>query len=466
MTAGLMVSRDWVRQAIRWGGMLLVLATAVIGWQQLAALVHGGSERFYLMVLPTAAALYLVWVQPTRRQLLDLWRPLAFNMVLAAMLLVIGAVYLALSKVALHRVPDLFTAREFLPVLYFFLSLQILLVGLYAVLKRIVSASVELANGSIFLPLVGQPRRETLCKLLGGVLLIMIAGPILLGMLFVHRPKIANPYTPAEYERSFEAVEFTSADELRLPNGAEWAAEGETSRTLFICHGLACSKSYALRFLQVADRLNANALLFDFRGHGESDGHTISFGYREKQDVQAAVAYLRNQRPEASREVFGLGISMGTAALTLAAAELEQPLDGVILDSPFANAEDMVNQLVPVPERFKPWCAQLGVASATLHAGCPLLDVKPEECIDRIRAPLLIIHSRGDSLIPVSHADRLFERAAEPKRMWVSSCNLHTFALLAEQDAYLEQVDQLFVDHRSGSDRIGPLVHVEGHHAR
>ena len=74
--------------------------------------------------------------------------------------------------------------------------------------------------------------------------------------------------------------------------------------------------------------LAANVLLFDFRGHGDSDGHTISLGRHERLDVLAAVHYLRAQRAEQARTVMGLGISMGASALTHAAAEIEPPRIG------------------------------------------------------------------------------------------------------------------------------------------
>ena len=71
-----------------------------------------------------------------------------------------------------------------------------------------------------------------------------------------------------------------------------------------------------------------NAVMFDFRGHGDSDGHTISLGRHERLDVLAAVHYLRAQRAEQARPVMGLGISMGASAPTHAAAEIEPPQIG------------------------------------------------------------------------------------------------------------------------------------------
>ena len=31
--------------------------------------------------------------------------------------------------------------------------------------------------------------------------------------------------------------------------------------------------------------------------------------------------------------------------------------------------------------------------------------------------PLLLIHARGDEVVPYSHSEKLYERAAEPKRL-------------------------------------------------
>ena len=48
---------------------------------------------------------------------------------------------------------------------------------------------------------------------------------------------------------------------------------------------------------------------------------------------------------------------------------------------------------------------------ASLHAGCWLPDVRPEERIGQVRAPVLVVHSRRDPLIPAEHGVRLHGRA-------------------------------------------------------
>src|SRR5207248_1999475 len=138
----------------------------------------------------------------------------------------------------------------------------------------------------------------------------------------------------------------------------------------------------------------------------------------EKRDVLAAVRYLRGERPEQAHGIIGLGISMGSAALTRAAAELDEPFERLILDSGFAEVGELTDTaLAALPAPLRPWLAVPGLALASLHAGCDLAANQPAERVGAVRAPVLIIHARGDQLVPVQHAARLFAGAAEPKAL-------------------------------------------------
>jgi fermentation-respiration switch protein FrsA (DUF1100 family) len=206
--------------------------------------------------------------------------------------------------------------------------------------------------------------------------------------------------------------------------------------------------------LKVADALEANTLIFDFRGHGGSDGHTVTLGYDEKDDVLAAVAYLRRERPRQARELVGLGISMGAASLARGAAEAEPPLDAVILDSGFASAVDLTDSILALfPEALRPYLTATGVPLACLHAGRDLTELRPEEAVSRLRAPVLILHADRDGLIPVEHAHRLFARAAEPKTLWVAPTGWHGSALHGDLPHYLSAVKRLV--ERTGGPAAG-----------
>jgi fermentation-respiration switch protein FrsA (DUF1100 family) len=71
--------------------------------------------------------------------------------------------------------------------------------------------------------------------------------------------------------------------------------------------------------------------------------------------------------------------------------------------------------------------------------GCWLPDIRPVDQIHKLRSPLLIIHAEGDELIPADHARRLYERAMEPKALWISNTGGHTSSLGARSQ-YLQAI--------------------------
>jgi hypothetical protein len=81
-----------------------------------------------------------------------------------------------------------------------------------------------------------------------------------------------------------------------------------------------------------------NALLFDLRHHGESGGDATTFGFKEKEDVRAAVAEARRRSPE---PVVLWGVSLGGASVVMAAAE-DPSVAGVVCDSSYRDLPDTV----------------------------------------------------------------------------------------------------------------------------
>ena len=76
--------------------------------------------------------------------------------------------------------------------------------------------------------------------------------------------------------------------------------------------------------------------MFDFRGHGESDGNYISMGYYEKGDVLGAVKYLKNRKDIDSKNMYGLGHSLGAAALVFA-EEGQHSFKALILENAYPD---------------------------------------------------------------------------------------------------------------------------------
>lgn len=92
------------------------------------------------------------------------------------------------------------------------------------------------------------------------------------------------------------------------------------------------------------------------------------------------------------------GESLGTAvAVDLAA---KRSCAGVVLEAPFTSARAMAGRVLPV----------IG----------PLLifSYDSRKRIQRVRAPLLVMHGDRDSIVPIDLGRALFDMAPEPKMFW------------------------------------------------
>src|SRR5262249_50522778 len=76
--------------------------------------------------------------------------------------------------------------------------------------------------------------------------------------------------------------------------------------------------------------LGAETLLVEMRNHGGSGRASPTFGFNEKKDVLAAVAWLRSAPERAGRPLVLYAVSLGTAAVMRAAPEIPG-LSGIVL---------------------------------------------------------------------------------------------------------------------------------------
>ncbi len=101
--------------------------------------------------------------------------------------------------------------------------------------------------------------------------------------------------TPADEGLDFQEVSFQSTDELALKG---WWVPGDTSsRAVVLVHGLEGNKSdqHVLKTASVYSQAGYGVLMFDLRGHGESEGKRTTVGYQEVRDVKGALSWLEDQ---------------------------------------------------------------------------------------------------------------------------------------------------------------------------
>ncbi len=201
----------------------------------------------------------------------------------------------------------------------------------------------------------------------------------------------------------------------------------EPRGTLLFFHGNAGNVGDRLESLAIFHRLRLNVLIIDYRGYGKSEG---SPGESESYaDAEAAWRHLVEARRIPASHIVFFGRSMGGAVAAWLAGRVTPA--GLILESTFTSVPDMAAKVYPIfPVRL---LARIRLDARAWLAG--------------VNAPLLVIHSANDEIVPVAHGRALFDAAREPKR-FLELRGGHNDGFLVSREKYVaglaEFIEEIF----------------------
>lgn len=179
--------------------------------------------------------------------------------------------------------------------------------------------------------------------LLAGILLVLVAYSFMNYRLYrsIYSPhnKTICCETPADWGLDYKAISFTGGDQVTLQG---WYISPHNGIVIILLHGY---HSHRLTLKELAKSLanhGYGVLMYDMRGHGESQHSQRSYGWRDPADVQGAVNFLSHY-PEI--EHLGIyGHSVGGQVAVRAAAQLPE-LEVVVLDGVSSAFYDDVDAL-------------------------------------------------------------------------------------------------------------------------
>jgi hypothetical protein len=251
-------------------------------------------------------------------------------------------------------------------------------------------------------------------KILLFVVVLVLAGVVRAGLDNVfYYPDHREYTTPTADGYKYEAVQFQSKDGTKL-SGWFIPAQGKALGTVVHFHGNAQNMSAHYSFVSWLPANGFNLFVFDYRGYGKSEGKLSRKGVYE--DSIAAVEYIKSRTDIDQNKIILFGQSIGGAnALTVAGNNHFDGVVGVASDSAFSSYKG-----VAMDHTFllKPLAALL-ISNK----------FSPKNSVQNIApAPLLLIHGTADQVVPYKHAQKLFEKADEPKELWTVPNGQHTEA--------------------------------------
>jgi fermentation-respiration switch protein FrsA (DUF1100 family) len=238
----------------------------------------------------------------------------------------------------------------------------------------------------------------------------------------VYHPTKEWEASGADVGHPWEDAYFPATDGVKL-NGWFFSVPADSPRSqmvLLVCHGNGGNISHRVRLCRALLQTGMNVLVFDYRGYGRSDGRPDEEGtYR---DTQGAYRWLR-QRGFAPANIVAFGESLGGGMVSELA--VREPLAGLVLQSTFTSIPDIGSEFYPwLPVRW------IGTIKYDTLSKLP-----------RIRTPLLVMHSREDSMVRFHHAQRNFAAANESKMFW-ETFGGHNYSQIPDFDRCLAGLER------------------------
>ena len=269
----------------------------------------------------------------------------------------------------------------------------------------------------------GKRRRRAIRILLFGagiLLLVALSLPMAVGVLLASfagtRPQDREDRaTPGDFGNSYRTVFLESEDGVRLSSWLIRAPE-PAGCSVVLAHGLFRSRREMLDRAAYLVRRGCHALALDLRRHGESAGDRTSLGYFESLDVVAGARFLRREYPR--DRLYLLGVSMGGAAAARAGAVIVDDIAGVVLDSTFRNAPEVVDRYAELLLGLPPFPAgDLTLIGLGLTAGFDPGEMDVEKFSARLGegdVPILVIAGDEDRRAPLDVQTALFRASGHP----------------------------------------------------
>lgn len=238
----------------------------------------------------------------------------------------------------------------------------------------------------------------------------------------------------------YEVIRIPSKDDKVLV--AKYYHVNDKAPVDILCHGY---HGNSLRDfcggLQISLKMGHNVILIDQRAHGESKGHTITFGIKEREDLISWIYYCRIRFGD-DVKIFLTGISLGAATVIMTLSKkIPHNVVGVIADCPYSSPLDIILKVAKDRKLPKSILKPFVKLSALIFGGFKIDETNAIDSAKKSNVPILIIHSIDDNFVP-SEMSKSIKGDNENVQLELFDGGLHGMSYFADTERYQELVNQ------------------------
>ena len=240
----------------------------------------------------------------------------------------------------------------------------------------------------------------------------------------------------AELGAITQSVIFNARDGLKLSGW--FVSSGNTTKAVVLLHGNGSSRRQMLARAKLFHDAGYATLLYDARAHGLSEGNKCSAGWFETSDLLGALDYLKAK----GFNQFGcLGASQGGATILLAAEKLPPNVRWVIVESTYPTMRDALDRRFREDLHLPGWLAGLFlVPFAERRLDLSIDQISPITHIASLHCPVFVLGASNDRHTLPASTRALFEKAREPKELWLVPGAAHVDLYGFAQQEYARRI--------------------------
>ncbi|EHO46203.1 alpha/beta hydrolase [Lentilactobacillus kisonensis] len=198
-------------------------------------------------------------------------------------------------------------------------------------------------------------------------------------------------------------------------------ASKATTKSVLIAHGFMGNKDKMFSYAYMFHQLGYNVLLPDARGHGDSQGNYIGYGWPDRLDYVKWIKKLIATNGQNSKIVM-FGTSMGGAATMMVSGVKNVPrqVEAYVEDCGYTDVYDEVayqaKELYHLPK-----FPLVGIVSLINHVknGYSFKEASALNQVKKNQRPMLFIHGAKDHFVPTRMVYSLYRVDKGPKQLLI-----------------------------------------------
>jgi dipeptidyl aminopeptidase/acylaminoacyl peptidase len=215
---------------------------------------------------------------------------------------------------------------------------------------------------------------------------------------------------------------------------------------IVLLHSTGSTKESMNRYVDSFVDQGYSTLQVDFRGHGDSEDHPVTYGATEHQDVHAAISFLE-ENGKTNIGVYGQSLGGSTALLSQAK---HGGADAIIAESLYASLSDIAESYGQ-HEGHNGTMSELGAtvfrSYASVKHGANFFDTDPIDYINDVDVPVMYVHGTGDVITPLRGVKELHENSSPESELVIYETWRHIPSQTGDAPGLQAKMNAFFNEH-------------------